>query len=550
MKKNMEINQANRRRRLLVNLLVLIMILGLGKTVDAGSICTYEEGSSAEIEYVRTWGCYHNPNCFSCDSILNPLIGDCKNEILINVKVKNTGTKKCWYKAEVYTTKGSHIYFIADGEIEPGNARTLSRDTANDGSISTEQFSDRYVARIFVCTESGWLGLGCDKWMPLPPTTAKEVCCGACSCDEDGQHGVDCFGGCEASCECDGEYPGGSVCGSNCYPVGETPPTPIEPCSQGVCESANTFPPACKCGDPGGEETEDGKRFCCASLGKVFTDKDSCDASCIPCPYGACEEKNTEPFPCTCGGLDGEDTYEGSLFCCASQGKVFADKASCDASCTPTPPPEIPEEEIEYTDEYRGCGDITYEEDCDCGGCCCDCEGAEGCEMHCKWRSRIEQKTDLIDIPRTVVQHITIPKVSHENILDNTKISVTEVIDQYVDEWGGRRIYGILNVTLEPDILSEFLYVVNDSAILYSPMFYPVKHYLYRKNLGPGPATRQYNYSDNYGLESVEEYEFPQECKRTCPPSISSLCQCTEGDRTDVICTDISTGEEYYPNKD
>jgi hypothetical protein len=404
MEKNRGTNQANRRRRLLVNLLVLIIILGLGETVDAGSICTMDE-ASAEINYVRTWGCYKTGHCFCLSD------GECKNEILINVDVKNTGTKTCWYKADVYTTGGSHIYDIGNTDIESGDSETFTRDTAGDLTVSTNEFSDRYVAKVFVCTKPKELfgvQVGCDYWQVI---AHKTVCCGACSCDKDGQHGVDCVGGCEASCECDGEYPGGSVCGSNCYPVGETPPTPIQPCSQGVCESKNTFPPACKCGDPGGEETEDGKRFCCASHGKVFADKASCDELCIT-------------------------------------------PASSTTTTTISPG------KIEYSNTYQGCGDITYEEDCDCVGCCC-CDNPD-CRMECEWRSRIEQKTDLIDIPRTVVQHITIPKVSHEDILDNTRITVTEVIDQYVDEWGGRSIYGILNVTLEPDILSEFLYVVND----------------------------------------------------------------------------------------
>ena len=207
-----------------------------------------------------------------------------------------------------------------------------------------------------------------------------------------------------------------------------------------------------------------------------------------------------------------------------------------------------------YRDIHRGCGGesrdryqhcwyrrkCNYNEDGDCTGCSCSHK------QETKLRKRIEKETEFIEDVSTTTQHIRIPHVSHENILDNTKINVTGIINQFVDDEGNREISGTINVTLDPDILRMFIFQVNESTISYFPIVYPVKHYLYKKFPSPGDEeTKVYTHHDSYGYER-KEFDFNEVCKRECP---SPRCWCPPDDRFDVTCIN-DTGGEFKPNTD
>lgn len=204
-----------------------------------------------------------------------------------------------------------------------------------------------------------------------------------------------------------------------------------------------------------------------------------------------------------------------------------------------------------YRDWHVGCGGESKDRYSHCeSSVVCDCgEDGSGCSCSCweeTWvRKRLERETFFEEREISVSNDVIIPHVSHDDILDNTRINITGVIDQFVDNRGNRGIYGTLNITLNPDILRMFILQVNDSTISYFPLVYPVKHYLYKKFASPGDTARVYTHHDSYGYER-KEFDFNETCKKECPPS----CWCDHPDnRFDVTCTN-DTGGRFNPNTD
>lgn len=191
------------------------------------------------------------------------------------------------------------------------------------------------------------------------------------------------------------------------------------------------------------------------------------------------------------------------------------------------------------TDRYSycwyGCGSCEGESDC-----CCGCPSGSRVDI----KKRVEKET----LPptrsiRTLEQEIVIPKVSHEKLTNNTKINITGIIDQFVDENGNRDISGLLDITLDPNILGLFAFTMNDAQgthVAYLPVMYPVKHYLYRKFASPGDTTRVYIHNDSYGYE-CEEFNFSDQCRKTCP----TKCSCPPDDPLNVSCINETDGSIY-----
>ncbi len=187
-----------------------------------------------------------------------------------------------------------------------------------------------------------------------------------------------------------------------------------------------------------------------------------------------------------------------------------------------------------YSYCWYGCGSCEGD-----SPCCCGCPGGSRVDV----KERIEKET----LPptrsiRTLEQEVIIPKVSHEKLVDNTQVEIDGIIDQYVDEYGSREISGVLEVTLDPDILGMFIVRVNNSAIRYSPVVYPVKHYLYRKYASPGDEIMTYDHTDTYGYESTR-FGFPEQCKEVCPAP--PTCFCPPEDPLDVTCRNLNDGSLY-----
>jgi len=92
-------------------------------------------------------------------------------------------------------------------------------------------------------------------------------------------------------------------------------------------------------------------------------------------------------------------------------------------------------------------------------------------------------------------------------------------------------------ITISPDILSGFTFVVNDSAIAYDGLYYPVMHHLTRKESAPYSDVEWSGFSDRYGYQS-NAFGFPEQCKKTCP---ALKCTCPANNPLNVTCTNYET---------
>lgn len=147
-------------------------------------------------------------------------------------------------------------------------------------------------------------------------------------------------------------------------------------------------------------------------------------------------------------------------------------------------------------------------------------------------------------------------------------------IDGYIDNYADRFIAhgGFLNITIEPDIMNEFVFNVGNLSLVYSSLDYPVKHNLYEKEFTRGqwipgipyavgeivrygymPGEEYYFRNTSYGYEDRVpsavgfEFKYPEQGGEICPPE----CFCPEYDITDVTCGNYTTQPPtYYKRND
>lgn len=511
-----------------------------------------------------------------------------EDEIDFDVTFKNTGNEKCKYRVYIYDDSGTRELEMEPNqpswiEIDPGESATVSITSSFDlwSPWSVEDIKKKYVVKLKA--NFPW---------PQPDrfVDTKTVCCGQCeeTCTQACKDDPDCCcGGCYADTDCDQIYQGdscfGGTCDGNCECVGGVAPPIIPTCdgeilsvrhiaSEGGLLGAdeidifvtfkNTGTGGCKYriyiqGDDGTElehsnwkeaysgdtatikVTSKGDWWSVESIDKSYTvelEEESTgivDTMVVCC--GQCDETCPKSTKDCCGG------------CYAECDQMEANKDPCDSECnvvgttTSTTTTTIPLRKIKFNYKYRGCGGESKWQHSDCPSGCC----GDPCDVEHRWKSRDEIRTKLITRTRTTTQHIRIPKVSHENILDNTQIDIEGIIDQFVDDEGNREISGTINVTLDPDILRMFIFQVNESTISYFPIVYPVKHYLYKKFPSPGDEeTKVYTHHDSYGYENAE-FGFDKRCKNKCP----STCLCPPDDPFDVTCAD-GTEKGFKPNED
>ncbi len=183
--------------------------------------------------------------------------------------------------------------------------------------------------------------------------------------------------------------------------------------------------------------------------------------------------------------------------------------------------------------------------------CCLPCEAGccgfqhdvmdDGCKL---------DHTETESSARTVTDNIKIPKVSHSKITDTAEVSITGVIDQFVDDFDEITISGELEVTLNPDILGAFLLQAKSAGIIYRDIVYPVKHLLYKKRSSPpedGTNTKEYDFSNGYGYEDSESFNFPEQCRKVCP---DPQCECPLDDPLKPECVDYSREDEERQERD
>lgn len=525
---------------------------------------------------------------------------DNADEIYIDVTFMNTGTETSKYR--VYVCGDVCADSDDELEMEPNPPFWVELDVGESATKtltsdwdfwSVEAIKKKYVVQLKADFGS-WIS------PDIRVVDSETVCCGRCeeTCTQECRENDDCCcGGCFASADCDeifqqGDCLDGGTCNVNCACVGGdvTPPPPTcdgkisvvthevkgnvgtadEIHIRAVFKNTGTGKCKYRAHISNSVNELDTSGWMEVNSGGVATltivSDDILDLLHIWSVEDIGETYKVE--------LEGESSgiVDEKIICCSQCDrtcpkstksccggcyapecdKMEADTDQCDAGCNLLiePPPEevIPPRKIAYTYEYRGCGEKSEWQKSRCVSGCCD----DPCYVEHKWKSRDEIETKMIKRTRVTRQHIIIPKVSHEKLLDNTKVMVTGIIDQFVDDKGSRDISGTLNVTLDPDILNKFILQVNDSTITYSPMVYPVKHnlyikpYLYREYPSSIDITKNYTHHDSYGTER-EEYGFNKTCSRECP---SPKCWCDNPwDRMNVTCYNDS-GKEVKINED
>lgn len=182
-----------------------------------------------------------------------------------------------------------------------------------------------------------------------------------------------------------------------------------------------------------------------------------------------------------------------------------------------------------------------------CEDICCatsdegECLGYEHLvkEDFCQYSETIEDPSINV-----VTDHIKIPQVSHSKITDTAEVSITGLIDQFVDEFNNTKITGSLNVTLNPDILGIFLLEAKSAAIVYQDVIYPTKHQLFkRESSSPaeGDNTKEYTLSSRYGYEDTEGFNFLEQCKKVCPSD--PQCNCSLDNPLEPECLNFSSDD-------
>ncbi|MCK4491163.1 MAG: VWA domain-containing protein, partial [Candidatus Altiarchaeales archaeon] len=149
--------------------------------------------------------------------------------------------------------------------------------------------------------------------------------------------------------------------------------------------------------------------------------------------------------------------------------------------------------------------------------------------------------------------------VIHKNIMRDIDLNITGRIDNEVDKFITHK--GILNITVEPDIINRFVLNVGNESLTYSSLLYPVKHELFGKQFmhgkwGPAipytlispdqygdlPSRRIYVLNESYGYEGDVptpvgfDFPYPSRGREICPPE----CFCPAYDLTDVTCINYS----------
>jgi hypothetical protein len=158
---------------------------------------------------------------------------------------------------------------------------------------------------------------------------------------------------------------------------------------------------------------------------------------------------------------------------------------------------------------------------------------------------RRETVTELLEKEYNETDEFKVDAVSHQDVLCSTlkQLKIEGTIDEYYDPQGNLVMQTSsedpIKISITPDILSGFSFVVNDSAIVYSALYYPVRHQLTRKESAPYSDWEWRSPADKYGFQD-ERFGFPEQCKKTCP---ALKCTCPVNDPLNAKCTDFDTFE-------
>lgn len=155
---------------------------------------------------------------------------------------------------------------------------------------------------------------------------------------------------------------------------------------------------------------------------------------------------------------------------------------------------------------------------------------------------RRETETELLDREYSEKDTLKTDALSHQSALCGTldELTIEGTIDEYYDGQGNLIMYTAsenpLRITISPDILGGFTFVINDSAIVYSSLYYPARHQLTRKESAPYSDREWSSLDDKYGYED-ERFGYPRQCKKTCP---ATECSCPAGDPLKTTCMDFN----------
>jgi len=232
----------------------------------------------------------------------------------------------------------------------------------------------------------------------------------------------------------------------------------------------------------------------------------------------------------------------------------------CDCSGNPLCKlPPMKDKNSMFTQIPRCCGGITKEEKYDC--MCCQKIKLKviptGCEdpvvhtgdpapvWHAE-RYRLEVKSDYGINTIETEDQLVIPRVLHKDINRDTKITMNGTVEEY-EIMGDKVMVGVTEVTFNKSIpVAGFgiEHVDSDSVMLYNPLYYPVKHKLWKKKSSPGPLNREYDILDYYGYLS-EDFRVPKQCKLLCP----IYCECPSDNKMEPVCTVTTKPPEEILNE-
>ncbi|MFZ2456962.1 MAG: vWA domain-containing protein [Candidatus Altiarchaeia archaeon] len=157
---------------------------------------------------------------------------------------------------------------------------------------------------------------------------------------------------------------------------------------------------------------------------------------------------------------------------------------------------------------------------------------------------RQETQTEFLEKEYGEVDTLEVDAVSHQNVLCSTldQLKIEGTFEEYYDPGGNLMIYSAsddpVKITITPDILSGFTFIVNDSAVAYSALYYPARHQLTRKESAPYSDWEWRSLIDKYGYQD-QRFGFPEQCKKLCP---ALRCSCQPNDRLNASCIDFESG--------
>lgn len=136
-----------------------------------------------------------------------------------------------------------------------------------------------------------------------------------------------------------------------------------------------------------------------------------------------------------------------------------------------------------------------------------------------------------------------IEKIHKSNITNTAELNITGVIDKIVNEFDEIEVFGVIDITINPDILGGFEMEAKDSGIYYQALIYPTKHLLFKKKSSPPEKEeekefRDCSYDSRFCYKS-KEFNFPDQCKKICPDQ----CNCPSEDILRPECTNFETGK-------